>query len=130
MSSFALKGIFSNGWPPSMCSTETQHFVPSREYRDYPDRWRLDRCSDEPFDISALFQETDDKRSEISQTLSGGNESESLEAMEQMLYCEIARAIHGSNFIERAGLGLDETQKICCVIFRGGQRLLLDYGDR
>lgn len=35
------------------------------------------------------------------------------------LTADMSRAIFGSNFIERAGWGLDETLEICEAIFKG-----------
>lgn len=56
------------------------------------------------------------------------NWEDSGDEMEAVMFDEMARAVYGSNNIDRVGLGLDETLRICIAIFQGAEDL--EYTDR
>ncbi|EPS43651.1 hypothetical protein H072_2403 [Dactylellina haptotyla CBS 200.50] len=47
------------------------------------------------------------------------NQSQLTDKLEQILVEQMTKVVFGSNFIERAGLGLDETTKLCRIVFHG-----------
>ncbi|CZT48773.1 uncharacterized protein RSE6_09521 [Rhynchosporium secalis] len=137
---YCLKGSFSQGWPPaSVLFQNSQGNVPERtralnftlrmsqDYRVYPDNWRTEyTIVDKPADVSTSFQATQGIISEISEMMkardSGANDRE------VVMFEEMARAVFGSNSIDRLGLGLDETMRLCIAIFQGSEGL--DYNER
>ncbi|KAF8852592.1 Fic-domain-containing protein [Acephala macrosclerotiorum] len=48
--------------------------------------------------------------------------------MEQIIFDQMAKAVFGANNLERIGLGLDETIKLCMAVFNGEENL--EYSDR
>jgi hypothetical protein len=104
----------------------------SKDYRLYGEdvrnkEWRLSSTpGDEPFKSSTTFQAAQSIMTEISNILQSREVSS--EAMEVVMFDEMAKAVYGSNNIDRVGLGLDETLRICLEIFQGAQGL--EFTDR
>jgi hypothetical protein len=99
----------------------------SQDYRVYPDRWRVDSSvEDKPADVSDLFQYTEEIMNEISEFIK--NRELDPEDLEIAVIEEMAMSIFGSNNIERAGLDLDETMRLCMDIFKGEGDL--EYTER
>ncbi|CZS93170.1 uncharacterized protein RAG0_03570 [Rhynchosporium agropyri] len=107
---YCLKGSFSKGWPPASV------------------RIHKETCPtvDKPADVSTSFQATQEIISEISEMMKsrdfGAND------MEVVMFEEMAREVFGSNSIDRLGLGLNETMRLCIAIFQGSEGL--DYNER
>ena len=96
-------------------------------YRFYPDQWRTNPAlSDELADLSVSFQATQQLMIETASTLK--NWEDIGDEMEAVMFDEMARAVYGSNSIDRVGLGLDETLRIFFAIFQGAGDL--EYTDR
>ncbi|KAK3369622.1 fic/DOC family protein [Lasiosphaeria ovina] len=64
-----------------------------------------------------------DEVGELIQSLQNGTES-----VAEILLREMAAVVYGSNTKARRGLGLDETLKLCMLVFSG--QLDIDYSDR
>ena len=94
----------------------------SQDYRIYDDRWRLDKAvKDEPVDVSAEFEASQGIMTEIAGML---NSQQILpKNMEKIITEEMAKVVFGSNKIERLGLGLDETFRLCLAVFEGDEEL-------
>jgi hypothetical protein len=133
--SSCIRGSFSRGWPPvskSKAAKNTFNTLPftlrmSQDYRVYPDRWRVDESvEDKPADVSDLFKFTEEIMNEISEFIQ--NRELEPEHLEVAIIEEMAISIFGSNNIERAGMGLDDTMIMCMSIFKGDEDL--EYTDR
>lgn len=101
----------------------------SELYRVYDDKWAQDRAMKEKesvVDKSEEFQAVTGILDEI-HTLLDHLEITTGPAAEFLLQ-EMAKVVFGSNQHARAGLGLDETLKICMMIFDGEKDL--EYSPR
>ncbi|KAI5270080.1 hypothetical protein E4T47_06471 [Aureobasidium subglaciale] len=132
-----LKGSFSKGWPPTICSSATPQTASSSAgaftlqleegYRVYDDRWRLDHSVvDTELDVKIEFGAAEQVMNEISAFIDSGKVS--LEDMEAVILEELTLAVFGSNKLDEVGLGLDETFHLCMRILRG--EIDVEYEDR
>lgn len=88
----------------------------SPNYRIYDDRWRIDRTvKDEPADLSATFDLSKDLMDEIARMVNSF--ADGPRNIEKLITDEMAEVVYGSNHIERLGVGLDETLRLCLLIF-------------
>lgn len=102
----------------------------SQDYRFYDDRWQSDRSvEDEPLDMSAEFEASQEIMAEIAAMIS--SQGILPNDIEKLISVEMTKVALGSNKIERLGLGLDETFRLCLAVFEGGQELeIMDrYGN-
>ncbi|KAL9028155.1 MAG: hypothetical protein Q9196_003437 [Gyalolechia fulgens] len=94
----------------------------SQDYRYYDDHWRTDpNVVDEPLDVSAEFNETELIMREISAMIHQQRIPHA--EIEKLVMIEMAKAVFGSNNIDRLGIGLDETMKLCLAVFQDGNDL-------
>ena len=99
----------------------------SNDYRVYPDRWRTDPgVMDEPADVRESWRAVEEIVDEIGSMLAVGRITG--EDMEAAMLEQMAQAVFVSKKIERLGLGLDETMKMCMEVFYGGNDL--EYTER
>ncbi|GKZ94782.1 hypothetical protein AnigIFM59636_008510 [Aspergillus niger] len=114
----AISSAFkARGWPPSI--SKGSHANESRLYytisMDSNARAYIPLDEDSPKD---LFKKATDFYNIIQEKLKDkGNEGTAI--ISDTLTRHLGTVIFGSNYIERAGLNLEETIKICEIIFRG-----------
>ena len=94
----------------------------SPNYRIYDDRWRLDpTVKDEPVDVSVSFDASRNMMDEIAKVVflrpEGPND------IEKLITSEMVEVVFGSNQIERLGVDLDETLRLCLLVFSGKEGL-------
>ena len=88
----------------------------SPNHRIYDDRWRTDRkVLDEPADLSSTFHVQKDMMDEIARIVNSFGAGP--QNMEKLITKEMAEVVYGSNHIERLGVGLDETLRLCLLVF-------------
>ena len=94
----------------------------SQNYRIYDDRWRVDRTvKDEPLDLSSTFDASHNMMDEIAQAIISRPAVQ--QDMERLMTNEMAEVVFGSNQFERLGLDLDETLRLCMLVFSGEEGL-------
>ena len=94
----------------------------SSNYRIYDDRWRVDpTVKDEPLDVSSTFDVTRNMMDEIAQAILFRPTIR--QNMEKLITNEMAEVVFGSNQFERLGLNLDETLRLCMLVFLGEEGL-------
>lgn len=94
----------------------------SPDYRIYDDRWRVDASvRDEPADVSSSFDLTRNVMDEIAQAIN--MRPTGRQDMDKLITAEMAQAVFGSNQIERLGTDLDETVRLCPLVFAGEEGL-------
>ena len=94
----------------------------SPDYRIYDDRWRVDASvRDEPADVSSSFDLTRNVMDEIPQAIN--MRPTGRQDMDKLITAEMAQAVFGSNQIERLGTDLDETVRLCLLVFAGEEGL-------
>lgn len=94
----------------------------SPDYRIYDDRWRVDpKVKDQSADVSSTFNASMSVMNEIAQivnSIAAGPQN-----LEKLITTEMAEVVYGSNNIERLGVGLDETLRLCLLVFSGEEGL-------
>ena len=94
----------------------------SPDYRIYDDRWRVDASvRDEPVDVSSSFDLTRNVMDEIAQAIN--MRPTGRQDMDKLITAEMAQVVFGSNQIERLGTDLDETVRLCLLVFAGEEGL-------
>lgn len=127
------KGSFSRGWPPMSASmrerlsSSQSGALPftlrmSQNYRIYDDQWRVDRTvKDEAVDVSTAFSASQNMMNEIAQAIN--SRAIGRQDIERLITMEMAEVVYGSNNIERLGVDLDETLRLCLKVFAGEEGL-------
>lgn len=96
-------------------------------YRVYGDNWASNpNVKDETADVSTQFSAVTEMMDEIKQLIDKSSASGS--TLSEILVNDMAAAVFGSNRKARKGLGLDETIKLCMLIFNGEGPV--DYPER
>ena len=94
----------------------------SPNYRTFDDRWRVDRTvKDEPVDVSLTFDASRNMMDEIAQVII--SRPTVRQDTEKLITNEMAEVVFGSNQLERLGLDLDETLRLCMLVFSGEEGL-------
>ena len=94
----------------------------SPDYRIYDDRWRVKpSVKDEPVDVSPSFDVIHNLMEEIAQAINARPAGP--QDLERLITNEMAEVVFGSNQIERLGLDLDETLRLCLLVFAGEEGL-------
>lgn len=94
----------------------------SPNYRIYDDRWRVDKTiKDEPLDVSSNFDVSRSLMDEIAQAID--LRPTGRQDMEDLIAKDMANVVFGSNQIERLGVDLDETLRLCLLVFSGKEGL-------
>ena len=94
----------------------------SADYRIYDDRWRADRrVKDQSADMSSEFNVSSDLMAEIAHVIE--SRPAGRQDMENLITKEMAEVVYGSNQFERLGVDLDETIRLCLLIFEGKEGL-------
>ena len=94
----------------------------SPNYRIYDDRWRVDRAiKDESVDVSSTFDASRNMMEEIAQVIN--SRPAGRQDMEKLTTNEMAEVVFGSNQFERLGVDLDETLRLCLLVFLGQEGL-------
>ena len=95
----------------------------SQDYRIYGDNWRVgstvsESCSPAQFQpLSQIFQFSRQIMSEIQELLEKHDKFS--EDIENQLLEDMALAVFGANARARIGLNLEETMRVCMLIFQG-----------
>ncbi|KAL8657911.1 MAG: hypothetical protein Q9202_007646 [Teloschistes flavicans] len=90
----------------------------SGDYRYYDDRWRIDpSVKDESLDLSSEFGSSEAIMHEITQVLTV--QPTTRQDLERHLTNEMAEVVFGSNQFNRLGADLDETLRLCLLVFSG-----------
>ena len=94
----------------------------SPNYRIYDDRWRTDpTVKDQSVDLSSEFNVSRDMMAEIAHIIE--SRPVGSQDMENLITNEMAEVVYGSNQFERLGVDLDETIRLCLMIFEGREGL-------